>query len=323
MTDPFAIHHEDCVSGMARMRPKSVGLTMTSVPYESLFTYSGEHNDMGNCPSTIDLRSGEFGLHLRFFCEALLRVMMPGRTVAIHIQQLITTKVQHGFMGRRDFRGGVIDVFTSAGFLWTGEVAIPKNPQAIARRQKLHSLQFKTGRKDANRLRPAVQDYLLIFDAPGEDPEPVPSVRYAEKEPPFRELNPGGWVSERDWIAWAHGSWTDICEIDILEGFRAAREEDDEKHVCPLQLEVIRRPIMLWTNPGDLVLDPFMGVGSTAWVALGGPTKIGKLRVNAPRRVVGFELKGSYHALAVRNAQTAVDNWAEFVDGDGQGELRI
>lgn len=162
---------------------------------------------------------------------------------------------------------------------------IPKNPQVIAQRQKLHSLLFVTGRRDARQLAPAVNDYVMVFQKPGEAP-PVPALKGDD--------NPGGWITTEEWISWAHGVWTDIRETDVLEGWQAGRDDDDEKHVCPLQLEVIRRCIRLYSNPGELVLDPFMGIGSTAWVAL-----------EQGRDCVGFELKESYHRLAVRNVERA------------------
>lgn len=177
-------------------------------------------------------------------------------------------------------------MFEEAGFEWKGEIVIPKNPQVIAQRQKLHSLLFVTGRRDARQLAPAVNDYVMVFQRPGEAP-PVPALAGAD--------NPAGWVSTEEWIRDAHGVWTDIRETDVLEGWQAGRDEDDEKHVCPLQLEVIRRLVRLYSNPGELVCDPFMGIGSTAHVA-----------IQERRRVVGFELKESYHRIACRNAAAAV-----------------
>jgi len=209
-------------------------------------------------------------------------VMKPGTILAIHIQQLLTYKIQHGYMGRRDFRAAVIDLVTAGGLDWTGEFVISKNPQAIAQRQHLHSLQFITGKRNARGLAPAVNDYVLLFRAPGEG-EKVNSIY-------DKDLNPGGWVTTEEWIRWASGVWTDIQEIDTLDGWKSARDEDDERHVCPLQLEVIRRLVRLYTNPGDVVLDPFNGIGSVSCVAL-----------EQGRRAVGFELKESYYDQSVAN----------------------
>lgn len=282
------IHNTDCITGMADLPAESVDLTVTSIPFGSLFTYSGKTEDIGNNADGIDMRAGQFGLHMRFFVEQLARVMKPGCNAAIHIQQLITYQVQHGYQGRRDFRGAVVDLFTAEGlFDWKGEIVIPKNPQAIAQRQKLHSLLFVTGRRNGRDLAPAVNDYVMIFQKPGEA-EPVPCLRDSQ-------LNPNGWVSTEEWIRDAHGLWADIRETDVLEGWAGGREEGDEKHICPLQLEVIRRLVRLYTNPGELVLDPFMGIGSTAHVA-----------IEQGRSALGFELKESYHAQAVRAAQKAL-----------------
>lgn len=298
------IFNEDCVRGMSdRLAPESVDLTVTSIPFGSLFMYSGKSEDIGNNSDGTDMRAGGFGLHMRFFIEQLHRVMRPGCNVCIHIQQLLTYKVQHGYMGRRDFRGAVVDLFSAGGFDWKGEVAIPKNPQAMAQRLKLHSLMFATGYRDARQLAPAVNDYVMIFQKPGEA-APVPALaRRGEYEPDDADeeignelptpLAPGqvaGWVTTEEWIRWASGVWSDIQETDVLDGYRSAREEDDERHVCPLQLEVIRRCIKLYSNPGETVLDPFMGIGSSAYVAL-----------EQGRNAVGFELKESYYRQSLAN----------------------
>lgn len=286
---------EDCVTGMAnRLDPDSIDLTVTSIPFASLFQYSGKNEDVGNSPDAgLDFVGSIFGLHMRFFIEQLFRVQKPGTNCCVHVQQLVTYKIQHGFMGRRDFRGAIVDLFSAGGFNWVGEVAIPKNPQVIAQRQKLHSLLFVTGKRDARQLAPAVNDYILVFQRPGEA-TPVPALRDPHE-------NPHGWLSTEEWIRDAHGVWTDIRETDVLEGWQGGREEDDEKHVCPLQLEVIRRLIRLYSNPGETVLDPFMGIGSTAVVA-----------IEQGRNAVGFELKESYHALAERNVRRAQERAASL-----------
>jgi DNA modification methylase len=294
MTDlTCTIWNEDCIAGMAdRLAPDSIDLVVTSIPFGALFMYSGKPEDIGNNIDTstdgTDMRASMFGLHMRFFIDQLVRAMKPGTNACIHIQQLLTYKVQHGYMGRRDFRGAVVDMFTAAGLEWKGEIVIPKNPQAMAQRQKLHSLLFITGKRDARQLAPAVNDFVMIFQKPG-DAVPVPCL-YDRTE------NPGGWVTTEEWIRDAHGVWTDIREMDVLQGWNNGREEDDEKHVCPLQLEVIRRLVKLYTNPGETVLDPFMGIGSVAYVAL-----------EQGRNALGFELKESYHTIAVRNGRKAVE----------------
>lgn len=225
MSDRYQIWNQDCIAGMAeRLKPDSVHLCITSIPFGALFQYSGKTEDIGNNVDGVDMRASQFGLHMRFAIEQLFRVMEPGGIVAIHIQQLITTKVQHGHMGRRDLRGATVDLFGAGGFDWTGEITIPKNPQAMAQRMKLHSLLFITGKRDARALAPAMNDYILVFRRPGEG-TPVPALY----DP---EINPGGWVTTDEWVRDACGFWADIRETDVLTGWRDAREEDDEKHVC-------------------------------------------------------------------------------------------
>jgi DNA methylase len=287
-----AIWNEDNITGMPeRLAPGSVDLVVTSIPFGALFMYSGKTEDIGNnfdfgTSGPNDMRASNFGLHMRFHIEQLVKVMAPGAVCGVHVQQLLTTKVQHGFAGRRDFRGAVIDLYSAAGLDWTSEFVVGKNPQRAAQAQSIHSLLFVTGIRDSRIWAPYVNDYVLLFRKPGEG-RPVRALYDADR-------NPEGWVTREEWIRDASGLWVDIRETDVLGGWKAAGDEDDEKHVCPLQLEVIRRLIKLYSNPGDLVLDPFMGIGSTAVVA-----------VELGRQAVGFELKESYHAEAVKYVRAA------------------
>lgn len=321
MSDIINAHvwNQDCIKGMPdRLEPESVDLTVTSIPFEELFTYSGKPEDVGNNGSTVDIRTGRFGLNMRFVIEQLFRVTRPGCNACIHIQQLLAYKNQHGFSGRRDFRGAIVDLFRAGGWQFHAEFVIPKDPQAMAQRLSLHSLQFKTGyARSASDLGPAVNDYVLIFQKPGDCPRPARSIYHATR-------NPGGWITTEDWVQWASGVWSDIDEFDIIDGARARaqrqklKEAEEEKHVCPLQLEVIRRLVRLYTNPAEvqadvLVLDPFMGVGSTAAVC-----------VELGRHSLGFELKESYHANALKNierARTAKRNAERIVAGGAGGGL--
>lgn len=290
----FNIHNQDCIAGMhEKLADNSVHLTVTSIPFEELFTYSGKVEDVGNNGSTIDVREGRFALNMRFFVEQLFRVTAPGCNACVHIQQLLSYKNQHGFIGRRDFNGAMRDVISAAGFHFKGEFVIQKNPQAMAQRLNLHSLMFITGKRNSVDLAPCPNDYVLVFQKPGDIETPVRALR-------DEEINPGGWITSEEWIRDAHGIWTDIQETDVIDGARGHKETTHEKHVCPLQLEVIRRLIKLYSNsasiqPGVTVLDPFMGVGSTASVA-----------IELGRNVVGFELKESYYAAAIDNAAKAV-----------------
>ncbi len=302
----YQIWNEDCIKGMAeRLEPNSVDLTVTSIPFEALFVYSNKLEDLGNNGTSMNLREGRFALNLTFFIEGLLRVHRPGTNACIHLQQLLSYQNQHGVIGRRDFRGAVIDMFLARGWTFFGEVAIGKNPQVVAQRLKLHSLQFKTGHsRTATNLAPFSNDYILIFQKPGDIETQVRAIKH--------NVNPTGWVTQEEWIHWARGTWDDIEECDVLENSRNAREDDREKHVCPLQLEPIRRLVALYSNPVSrqenvTVLDPFMGIGSTAWICLGGESMTtGKKKLAEQRNVVGFELKDSYHAIAVENCERAL-----------------
>lgn len=296
----YEIYNEDCIPCMAkRIAPGSVDLVVTSIPFGALFMYSGKTEDVGNNADGTDMQAGQFGLHSRYVAAGLFRALKPGHILCIHIQQLLRYKNQHGYIGRRDFRGAVIDLFGAActpegwgkgiaasaghGFEYVGEFVIPKNPQVIAQRLSLHSLQFKTGRTNARNLAPAVNDYVLVFKKPGEAAVPVPAI-FDERR------NKQGWLSQEDWIRDAHGVWGDIRETDVLEGYKqGSKESEEEKHVCPLQLEVIRRCIRLWSNPGELVFDPFGGIGSTPYVA-----------IEQGRRAIACELKTSYYEKALR-----------------------
>lgn len=286
-------YNEDCISGMAaRLEDDSIHLTITSIPFEELFTYSGKLEDVGNNGSTVNIREGRFALNLRFVINQLLRVTAPGCNVCIHIQQLLAWKNQHGFIGRRDFRGAIIDLFSAGGFNFIGEFAVVKNPQAMAQRLNLHSLMFITGKRNSTMLAPAPNDYVLIFKKPGEIEIPVRAIYDAE-------INPTGWVTTEEWIRDAAGIWTDINETDVLDGYRSARESDQEKHVCPLQLELIRRLIRLYSNPASIqpgvtVLDPFGGIGSVQYIA-----------VEQGRNSIAFELKESYYEQSLKNIELA------------------
>lgn len=263
-----------------------------------LFSYSHKPEDIGNNQDGVELHAGQFGLHMRFFIEQLYRVHRPGTVACIHIQQLLMYKVQHGYMGMRDFRGSIITMFKNHGWQAHGEVAIPKNPQAVAQRLKLHSLMFVTGKRDSRALVPAMNDYILFFRKPGDGR----AIRGLYDE----EVNPGGWFTQENWIKWASGCWDDIHEIDTLEGWRCAKESQEEKHVCPLQLEPVRRCLNLYTAPGDIVLEPFCGIGTVPYVC-----------TEMDRDFVAFELKESYHRMAVANVAKARRN----AGGKGQAKL--
>jgi hypothetical protein len=261
-----------------------------SPPFASLFTYSPSPRDLGNCSTR-----GEFLEHYGFIIREQLRVTMPGRIACIHVAQVTTRKNTEGYIGLTDFRGEVIREFQAAGWIFFGEVTIWKNPQAQATRTKAHSLMFVSKNRDSAGIRPALADYLLIFKKPGDNAVPVP---HEEK---------AGEVTNDDWVEWAspiwydqadggdlggdHLSpvWTTIRETNTLNE-RVAREDDDERHLCPLQLDFIERCVRLWSNRGETVLTPFAGIGSEVYTAV----KLG-------REGVGIELKASYWRTAVDN----------------------
>lgn len=310
------LYNQDCISGLAEHVPDgSVHLTVTSIPFEELFQYGATNECVGNNGSTVDILRGRFALNMRFVVDQLFRVTRQGCLCCIHIQQLLAYANQHGFIGRRDFRGAMVEVFSAAGFRWTGEFVIQKDPQAISNRLNLHSLQFKTGySRDSRILAPVFNDYVLLFRKPG------------KPEIPCRPLhkpgvNPNGWIKQDargywpDWVRDAHGIWTDILEIDVIERSNAKldglKQDRHERHPCPLQGMVIQRLVRLFSNPISIqpdstVLDPFMGIGSTAFFALAGESPVTKFRLEEPRNVIGFELHPNYYRASIRWADKAL-----------------
>lgn len=261
----------DCVEMTRHLKAGSVGFSVYSPPFASLYTYSSSRRDLGNCKGFED-----FFRHYGFLVPEMLRVTAPGRRTAVHCQQLTTSKATHGVIGWRDFRGELIKAHVAAGWIYDGEICIDKNPQAQAIRTKSKQLMFVQKEKDSSWLRPAMADYILLFRAPGENAVPVKTD-----------------VTNEEWILFAHPVWYGIRESNVL-GYRGAREEEDEKHICPLQLETIERCIRLWSNPGEVVFSPFAGIGSEGYVA----RRFG-------RRFVGVELKESYWTQAKNHLEIA------------------
>lgn len=289
--DNFHLMMGDSCERLAELADNSIDMSVCSPPFDSLFTYSPSTRDLGNSSSRT-----EFLDHYRFIVEHQLRTTKPGRLACIHVQQLTTTKATHGHVGLSDFRGDVIRLFQSVGWIFHGETTIWKDPQAQSIRTKAFSLAFQTKNRDSAHVRPALADYLLIFRKPGVNEVKIP--HFADS----------GEVTNNDWIEWASPIWTDsteggwmaedgglcpawfgIRETDTLN-FRPGREDADERHICPLQLEFIRRCVLLYSNPGDTVLTPFAGVGSELYVAL-----------QQKRKAIGVELKPSYWRTAVDN----------------------
>jgi DNA modification methylase len=269
----------DSVQRLAEIGDATVDLSVFSPPFMSLFTYSPSERDIGNCANR-----DEFWSHFGFLIESLLRVTKPGRNVAVHVQQVPTTVAHDGVTGLHDFRGDVIRGFIERGFVFHGEVTIDKDPQAQAIRTKAKGLLFVQKDRDRSWLRPAFADFILVFRKPGENATPIRSDE----------------VSNDMWIEWARPIWYGIRESATLNAAEA-REEKDERHIAALQLETVKRCVLLWSNAGELILDPFAGIGTTGYVA-----------VQNGRRFVGCELKPSYYEAACRNiarAQSVMGLW--------------
>ena len=270
----YTIINGDCVESLAGIPDSSIDYCIFSPPFSSLYTYSNSPRDMGNCRT-----DAEFFEHFGYLIDQLARVMKPGHNVSFHCMLMPTSKERDGYIGLRDFRGDLIRAFQAKGFIYASEVCIWKDPVTAMQRTKALGLLHKTVRSNACMNRQGIPDYLVTMRQPG---EMIDRVTHGAEYP----------VSK--WQQVASPVWTDIDPSDTLQ-FRSAREHDDERHICPLQLEVIRRGIELWTNPGDVVLSPFAGIGSEGYVAL-----------QAGRKFVGVELKASYYRQAAQNLKNAM-----------------
>ena len=266
----------DSCAELPKLADDSVDLSIYSPPFASLFTYSASTRDIGNC-STMD----EFVEHLGFVIREMLRVTKPGRNTCVHIAEVTSTMQTHGVIGLIDLPGILVQAYVKAGWVYHGRVTIDKDPQAQAIRTHSKSLLFVQMRKDSSWSRPALADYILIFRKPGENAVPV-----------THEMD-GGELSNNEWIEWARPIWYGIRESDTLNA-AVARENDDERHICPLQLGTIERCVRLWSNPGELIVSPFAGIGSEGYESV---------RLN--RKYLGIELKTSYALTAVKNLHAA------------------
>jgi len=273
----------DCVEQVAKLPTESVHFSVFSPPFASLYTYSNSDRDMGNSKD-----EKEFAEHLRFLVKELFRVIMPGRLVSFHCMNLPTTITHQGYIGISDFRGDLIRLFQDEGFIYHSEVCIWKDPVTAMQRTKAIGLLHKQLAKDSCMSRQGVPDYLVTMRKPGINPEPVEGEldHYCGEEGSFTST---GKLSIDIWQRYASPVWMDINPSDTLQ-FRSAREHNDERHICPLQLQVIHRALQLWTNPGDVVLSPFAGIGSEGYES-----------VRLGRKFIGVELKRSYFDQACRN----------------------
>ena len=272
--DNYTVFHGDCVDVLKGIPDASIDYSIFSPPFASLYTYSNSPRDMGNVRN-----DAEFFEHFAFLVAELRRVMKPGHNVSFHCMLMPTSKERDGYIGLKDFRGDLIRAFQAHGFIYASEVCIWKDPVTAMQRTKALGLLHKTVRTNACMSRQGIPDYLVTMRAPG---EMVDKVTHQPDQYPVDK-----------WQKVASPVWMDIDPSDTLQ-YRSAREHDDERHICPLQLEVIRRGIDLWTNPGDVVLSPFTGIGSEGFVA-----------VEMGRKFVGAELKQSYFEQAARNLAAA------------------
>jgi DNA modification methylase len=271
--DGFTVHLGDCVKWARRMGDNGIDYSVFSPPFADLFVYSNSDHDMGNCKN-----DEEFVQQLRYLITELYRVLKPGRNVSFHCMNLPTTKMRQGFIGLRDFRGDLIRAFQDAGFIYHSEVCIWKDPVVAMQRTKALGLLHKTIRENASMSRMGLPDYVVTMRKPGECEERVTH---------------GDDLPVQMWQKYASPIWDDINQGRTLNKL-PARDENDEKHMCPLQLDVIERCIHLWTNKGDLVFSPFTGIGSEGYCA-----------VRMGRRFVGTELKPQYWELACQNIEDA------------------
>jgi hypothetical protein len=295
----YILYRGDCVDVLKGVKDDSIHFTCYSPPFISLYTFSDNPRDMSNCKD-----DATFFAHYRFLAAELMRVTKPGRLVAVHCMMLPTSKMRDGFIGMRDFRGDLLRIHQDAGMLFHSEVAIWKNPVTAMQRSKSLRLLHKQLLKDSTMSGQGLADYLIVMRKPGDNPEPVagPLKRYHGADAGIPKIDPSrdlaGHVADsysvKVWQRYASPVWMDVDQSDTLARLES-REHNDERHIAPLQLTVIRRCLDLWTNPGDTVLDPFAGIGSCGYVC----REMG-------RKFVGVELKESYYKQATLNLEAAV-----------------
>lgn len=270
----YGLYNADCIEVLAGLPESSIDYSVYSPPFAALYTYSDSPRDMGNAKSY-----EEFGEQFKFFASEMFRVIKPGRNMSFHCAQVPLMKERDGVIGLRDFRGDLIRWFQSVGFILHSEVTVWKDPVVEMQRTKALGLLHKQIKKDSCMSRMGIPDYVITMRKPGENANPV---SHTPEEFPVGQ-----------WQEWASPVWMDIDQGDTLN-FMSAREANDERHICPLQLGLIERCLTMWSNPADVVLSPFAGIGSEGYVSV----KLG-------RKFVGVELKESYYKLAVKNLAKA------------------
>lgn len=268
----FAAYHGDCVGVTKQLPDGCVDFSVYSPPFSNLFTYSDSAADMGNSAD-----DEEFFAHYGFLIAEMFRLTSEGRLTAVHCSDLPTKKWKDGHIGLTDLPGGIIRAHQDAGWIYHSRITVWRCPVVEMTRTKALGLLYKQLQKDSTRSRQGMADYVLVFRKPGDNPRPVTQ-------------RPATFPLEQ-WQQWASPVWMDIDQTNTLN-VQAARDPKDERHICPLQLDLIERCVALWSNPGETVLSPFMGIGSEGVVSL-----------RAGRRFVGVELKDSYFRQAVANLE--------------------
>ena len=306
ITSDYALYNADCCEAIKGVPDNSIDYSIFSPPFESVYTYSPSSRDLGNCKD-----SATFRAHNAFLIQELFRVLKPGRNLSFHCQNICTQKARDGYIGIRDFRGDLIFDFQQAGFIYHSEVCIWKDPVTAMQRTKALGLLYKQVKKDTAMSRQGIPDFLVTMRKPGVNTEPITKKgdRVIVDEDDF---------TIDMWQKYASPVWNDVVQdkkfktmheivefcngaaapvwmdVDQSNTLQKVREEEDERHICPLQLDVIARGIRLWTNPKDVVLTPFLGIGSEAFVA-----------VRMGRKAVGIELKTAYFEQAKKNLTLA------------------
>tara|TARA_R110000787_G_scaffold5230_1_gene19246 strand:+ start:1066 stop:1983 length:918 start_codon:yes stop_codon:yes gene_type:complete len=281
----WSVYNADCVDFASQLPDESIDFTIYSPPFANLYIYGDSVADMGNCSG-----DSEFFGQYEFLVKEKFRVTTPGRLTAVHCTDLPMSKGMHGFVGRRDFSGDIIRAHQDAGWIFHCRVTIWKDPVVEMQRTKAVGLLHKTLKKDSCKSRMGNPDYLLIFYKPGDNPNPV---SHSADEFPVDQ-----------WQQWASPVWMDINQTNVLNK-RGAKAENDEKHICPLQLDVIFRALVMWSNKGDRVWSPFMGIGSEGFQS-----------VKLCRKFIGTELKPSYFHQAVGNLKRAESEVGDLFDSE-------
>lgn len=282
-TPTFRAIHGDCVEEVAKLPTDSIDFSIFSPPFAELYVYSDDIRDMGNCQDY-----EEFFVHFQFLVKELARVVKSGRLVAVHCMDLPAMKGKDGYIGLKDFSGMIIQSFQKEGFIYHDRITIWKSPVVEMTRTKSIGLLHKTIKKDSSMSRTGIPDYILVFRNAGDNIVPITHQDTDEKQENYLPVNL--------WQKYAEPVWYDINYSDTLQ-YTSARDEKDEKHICPLQLETIRRCLHLWSNEGETVLSPFGGIGSEGHESL-----------RLKRNFIGIELKPSYYNQMQKNLQRMIED---------------